>query len=93
MVSESFDCHPGFQLPTDCYTLDLNKPSPQPQEFQVFMEALRKSLKSEPPSLYTIAHLRAYVYVMQTYTVACIHNIIFICIVQSTYVRTYTVTY
>lgn len=44
-VQESFEGHPGFQLPTDGYVLDLNRPPPEPEKFQFCIETLRRNLK------------------------------------------------
>lgn len=41
---ESFDGHPGFNLPTSNYTLDLNHPPPEPEHFQDVLETLRTHL-------------------------------------------------
>ena len=45
LVSESYDCHPGFTLPLNSYTLQLNKPPPQQAEFQALVEDLHTALK------------------------------------------------
>ena len=45
LVSESYDCHPGFTLPQESYTLSLTKTPPQPKEFQALVDHLHTILK------------------------------------------------
>ena len=47
LASESYESHPGFTLPTDSYSLQLNKPHPQPQEFQKFADGLHSTLNQQ----------------------------------------------
>lgn len=58
LVSESYDCHPGFTLPQDSYTLSLTKTPPQPKEFQALIDDLHTTLKqNSSQSIPTIIYI------------------------------------
>lgn len=44
-LQESFDSHPGFELPTSGYALDLNQPPAEGEQFQEILEKLRSHLQ------------------------------------------------